>query len=310
MQKTRLFFLTLSIAFSACVLSLLNGSQHLSWQALLDNQNGILLDIRLPRTLTAFITGSLLALAGALMQLLLRNPLADPYVLGISGGAALTTLAGLLLGWSEEWLLGSAWLGSIAVIGLILLLARQHRWQSNTLLLIGVALSCGFSALISFILLISQPTYLHNMLFWLNGDLNDAAMPWLGGGILAGGLITCYALAPGLTLFARGDMEARALGLPTQHYRFALFLLSSLLTATAVTLAGSIGFVGLIVPQVVRRWLGFDQRLVLPVTALAGGCLLTLADTGARTLLAPQQIPVGLVMTLLGIPVFVWLLQK
>lgn len=310
MQKTRLFFIALSIAFAACALSLLSGSQHLSLDALLHEQNGILLDIRLPRTLTAFTTGSLLALAGALIQLLFRNPLADPYVLGVSGGAASATLLCLLLGLGEQWLLGSAWLGSIAVISMILLLASRHRWESRTLLLIGVALSCGFSALISFILLISSSTDLHNLLFWLNGDLNDATFPWLGGGVLVAGLIACHVLAPGLTLFSRGDKEARALGLQTQHYRLALFLLSSLLTATAVTLAGCIGFVGLIVPQVMRLWIGFDQRVLLPLTALAGGSLLTVADTGARTLFAPQQIPVGLIMTLLGVPLFVWLLQK
>lgn len=310
MQKSRLFFLAFCAAFGAGVLSLLNGSSTMSWQQLLHNHDGILLDLRLPRTLTAFVCGSLLALAGSLMQLLLQNPLADPYVLGISGGAAFATLLCLLLGLSEQWLMTSAWLGSLGAIALILCLSRQHQWRSNTLLLTGIALACGFSALISFILMISPASKLHNMMFWLNGDLNDATMPWLASGLLIVGLAVCYALAPGLNLFARGEVEARALGLHTRQYQFALFLLSSLFTAAAVTLAGCIGFIGLIIPHIIRAWAGFDQRTALPLTALGGGIFLTVADTGTRSLFAPQQVPVGLVMAILGVPTFIWLLRK
>lgn len=307
-------FLVVGLAILSILLSLSKGSTSISIYQLLFSENSqfnvIFFHLRLPRTLTAFVSGSLLALAGSLMQLLLQNPLADPYVLGISGGAALMTLIMMLLGISSSWLMGGAWLGSLATIALILLLARKQRWQSPTLLLSGIALACGFSACISAILLITPNATLHSMLFWLNGDLNDAQLPWLGLSILSIGLFICFLLAPGLNVLSRGELEARALGLASEKYRIFLYLLSSLFTAAAVTLAGCIGFIGLIIPHFTRMLSGYDHRVTLPITALLGGSLLTIADTFARTLFAPQQIPVGILMAIIGVPVFVWMIQK
>ncbi len=299
----------MSILFSLC-----KGSSPIPIYQLLfsDNSeiNTILFKLRLPRTLTAFTCGSLLALAGSLMQLLLQNPLADPYVLGVSGGAALFTLLLMLLGVSGPWLIGGTWAGSLLTIVLILLLARKHRWQTHTLLLSGIALACGFSACISFILLITPESGIRSMLFWLTGDLNDAQFPWLGLIILCVGMLISMLLAPGLNILGRGDKEARVLGLPCANYRLALYLLSTLFTATAVTMAGCIGFIGLIIPHLTRMLAGYDHRIVLPLSALLGGSLLTAADTLARSLFAPQQIPVGILTALIGVPVFVWLLQR
>lgn len=312
--RSRLIFIVIGIVIFSLLLSLSKGSTSLSLYQLLFSENGqinaIFLKLRLPRTLTAFVSGGLLALAGSLMQLLLQNPLADPYVLGVSGGAALFTLVMMFFGVSEIWLMGGAWLGSLFTILLILLLAKKHRWQTHALLLSGIALACGFSAGISFILLISPDTNLHSMLFWLAGDLNDAHFPWLGLAILSMGLVACLLLAPGLNILGRGEKEARALGLPSKHYRIALYLLSSLFTAAAVTLAGCIGFIGLIIPHLTRTLGSHDHRFVLPLSMLLGGSLLTLADTFARTLFAPQQLPVGILIAMLGVPVFVWMLQQ
>lgn len=313
-RKSRNVFFIASIVITTILLSLSKGSTSIPIYQLLFGENGqfnlIFLQLRLPRTLTAFTSGGLLALAGTLMQLLLQNPLADPYVLGVSGGAALFTLIMMLLGVNEYWLMGGAWLGSLLTIALILLLSRRQSWKSHTLLLSGIALACGFSACINFILLITPSSHLHSMLFWLSGDLNDARFPWDGLAILLSGFLLCQLLAPGLNIFGRGEKQARALGLPSEKYRLALYLLSSLFTAAAVTLAGCIGFVGLIVPHLARRLGGNDYRTLIPISIFLGGSLVTIADTLARTLLAPQQLPVGLFMAMVGVPIFIGLLQK
>jgi len=311
--RFRLLLIIIILMIFSFLLSLSKGSTSIPIYQLLFSENGqfttIFLKLRLPRTLTAFVSGGLLALAGSLMQLLLQNPLADPYVLGVSGGAALLTLIMMLFGINEYGLLAGAWMGSLFTIALIFLLAKKHRWQTHTLLLSGIALSCGFSAGISFLLLISPDASLHNMLFWLTGDLNDVHFPWLSLIILMAGTCVCLLLAPQLNILGRGEKESRALGLPTEKYKILLFLLSSLFTATAVTSAGCIGFIGLIVPHLTRLLVGFDHRFVLPISMLLGGSLLTLADTCARSLFAPQQIPVGILLALIGVPVFVWLLR-
>jgi iron complex transport system permease protein len=271
----------------------------------------ILWRLRIPHVLTAFVTGGLLALAGALMQVLVRNPLADPYILGISGGAGLATLGLMLFGFSGLWLTGGAWAGSLLTILLIFLLTRKNQFHNTQqFLLTGIALASGFSALASLILLTSPDTILRGMLFWLIGDLSYAHLPLAEGSILLIGLLMSLMIAKELNLLVRGEKEATALGVNTQHLQWKLYLLSSLLTATAVTLAGCIGFVGLIVPHVFRLSFGYDHRYLLPGSVLIGGSLLTLADLCARTVFFPQEIPVGIVMVLLGIPVFLYLLQK
>jgi len=313
--RSRLTFLVISLVFISVYLSLSKGSTSATLYQLLfsDNAqlNSIFLHFRLPRTLTAFTTGGLLALAGSLMQLLLQNPLADPYVLGISGGAALFTLIMMWLGISGYWLLVGAWAGSLLVILLIFSLSNKHRWQTHTLLLTGIAISGGLSACISLILLTTADQNLHSMLFWLSGDLNQARFPWDGLAILSLGFIICQALAPGLNILERGTLPAKSLGLPAEKYRVIIFLLSSLFTASAVTMAGCIGFIGLIIPHFTRLLTGTsDHRVTLPISMLLGGSLLTLADTLARSLLAPQQLPVGMLMALIGVPLFIWLLQQ
>ncbi len=298
-----------TLAFTSIAFSLFKGSTLIGHGNSLLHE--IIFTIRLPRTLSAFATGGLLALAGAMMQVLLRNPLADPYVLGISGGAAVATLILMLLGLSGYWLIGGAWLGSLLTILLVLALANiKNSWRTHHLLLTGIALACGFSAAISFILLTSPERELRGMLFWLIGDLSYARLPVVESSILLFGLIISISLGRELNIFVRGERDAKALGINTQYLQWKLYLLSSLLTAAAVTLAGCIGFVGLIVPHLFRILFGYDHRFLLPGCVLLGGSLLTIADTLSRTLFFPQQLPVGIVMALIGVPVFLVLLLK
>lgn len=314
MKKHSLLILALiCFVIFSILLSLCKGSMYIPFDQLLFSHNDvfqiILLDLRLPRTLTAFVCGGLLALAGSLIQLLLQNPLADPYVLGVSGGAAMAALALMLLGVAENWLIPGAWLGGLLTILIIFLLSRRHHWQTHRLLLLGITLAGGYSACISLILLLSPEKKLHSMLFWLAGDLNEAKMPWSGLLILFFGSFLCWWLAPGLNILTRGEKEARALGLPVKRYRMALYLLSSLFTAASVVLSGCIGFIGLMIPHLTRLLIGSNYRLILPFATLLGGSLLSLADTCARSLFAPQQLPVGMLLTMLGVPIFIWLLR-
>ncbi len=268
-------------------------------------------ELRLPRALAAFATGGLLAVAGALMQVLVRNPLADPYVLGISGGAATAALLGLLAGLGGAWLTGSAFGG--ALLAMLLVFGLAHRgggWTPTRLLLTGVVLASGWGAVISFLLVASPDERLHGMLFWLMGDLAYAGDPRPALLVLGAGLLAAWPLARDLNLLQRGDLQAGALGVDTARLQRRLYLLASLLTAAAVVQAGSIGFVGLVVPHLLRLAGLTDHRLLLPAAALAGGSLLVLADVLARTLMAPQQLPVGILTALLGIPLFLYLLQR
>jgi iron complex transport system permease protein len=306
------------LAVAALALALSLGSAEipvsrvwaLLWQADQSVERRILTELRLPRALSAFAVGGLLALAGALMQVLLRNPLGDPYVLGVSGGAATAVLLSLLAGWGAVWQAPAAFGGALLSMLLVFALGRRGGWQVTRLLLTGVVMAAGWAALISFVLSISPPQQLPGMLFWLMGDLSDAQSPLLALGVLGLGLAIALALATDLNVSALGSQRAAALGVRPARLRLGIYLLTSVLTAAAVTVAGAVGFVGLITPHMVRLLGGSDHRIVLPGAVLLGGSLLLLADTAARTLIAPLQLPVGVLTALLGVPVFLWLLQR
>lgn len=285
------------------------------WRALSGKTAGleaaVVLELRLPRALSAFVTGGLLALAGALMQVLLRNPLADPYVLGVSGGAAVAALLAITLGAGGLWLPAGAFAGALLSMLLVFGLAHgRGGWTTTRLLLTGVVLAAGWSAVISFLLTVGPEQSLRGMLFWLMGDLGEARWPAAAAVALAIGLLLALALARSLNLLARGEIEASMLGVAVGRLRLALFFLASLLTATAVTVAGSVGFVGLVVPHLLRLLIGGDHRLLLPASVAVGGSFLVLADTLARTVLAPQQLPVGVLSAFIGVPVFLYLLRR
>ncbi|CAK0765164.1 iron complex transport system permease protein [Gammaproteobacteria bacterium] len=271
----------------------------------------IVLRLRLPRALTAFATGGLLALSGALLQVLLRNPLAEPYLLGVSGGAAVGALSVLMAGLGGGWLRGAACYGALVSTVLVLGLSRggPGAWHTTRVLLTGVVVAAGWGAVVSLLLAISPEAGLRGMLFWLMGDLGQSQAPEIALATLALGLVIALALAPYLNIIARGELTAAALGVAVDEIRLAVYLLSSVLTAVAVTEGGSIGFVGLIVPHIIRVIVGVDHRLLLPATVLLGGVLLLITDTVARTIAAPRELPVGVVTALIGVPVFLVLLH-
>jgi iron complex transport system permease protein len=284
-------------------------------RALLGDTSGVAAEVvrelRLPRALAAFACGGLLALAGALMQVLLRNPLADPYVLGISGGASVGALAAMLFGLPLLLVNGGAFAGALAATLLVFGLARgDGSWTQTRLLLTGVIVAAGCGAAVALILSIAPENKLRGMLFWLMGDLSHAATFWPALAMLALGLLAALPFSRDLNLLARGDLTARALGVPVARLRGGVYVLAALATAAAVTTTGSVGFVGLVVPHLVRLAIGNDQRVLLTAAALAGGALLTLADTLARTIVAPQQLPVGVLTALIGVPVFLYLLTR
>ncbi len=271
----------------------------------------VVAQLRLPRALAAFGCGGLLALSGALMQVLLRNPLADPYVLGISGGAAVGALSALLLGLASPWVDGAALTGALLSMFAVFGIARgSGSWTQTRLLLTGVVVASGCGALVSLLLALSPDRALRGMLFWLMGDAGAADRPWLVLGVLLLGVLVTLPMARELNLLARGERHARALGVDTRRVATVVFLLASLLTAAAVTAVGAVGFVGLVVPHLLRLVLGNDQRLLLPASALGGGGLLLIADTAARTVVAPLQLPVGVLTALIGVPLFLWLLSR
>jgi len=271
----------------------------------------ILWQLRLPRMANAFITGSLLAAAGTLMQVLLRNPLADPYILGISGGASVGALLAIMAGAGSLALQSGAFGGALLSIVLVFSLAHgRGSWDTTRLLLTGVVLAAGWGALISLLLAISPDTRLEGMLFWLLGDLGFARTPWLGGVVLL--LLTPVVLtvAPSLNLLAGGELQAASLGVSVTRLRVLIYLTASLATASAVTQAGNIGFIGLIAPHMLRLTGVRDHRLLLPAVLLLGGSLLSLADALSRLIIAPRQLPVGVLTALLGVPLFLLILYR
>ena len=273
--------------------------------------DSIVLHLRLPRALAGFACGGLLALSGALLQVLLRNPLADPYVLGISGGAGVGAILAILLGLGAAGISGSAFTGALCAMVLVFSLARgDGSWTQTRLLLTGVIVASGCGAFIALMLSIAPDHQLHGMLFWLMGDLSQANAPKWALVVLAIILLFILPFARELNLLTHGMDVAHSLGVQVKRLRWSVYVAASLATAIAVTQAGSIGFVGLVVPHLVRLAIGNDQRLLLPAAVLAGGGGLVIADTLARTVIAPQQLPVGVLTAMIGVPVFLFLLTR
>jgi iron complex transport system permease protein len=271
----------------------------------------ILRELRLPRAVNAFVTGALLGIAGALMQVLLRNPLADPYILGVSGGASAGALLALSAGAGLLALHSAAFGGALLSMLLVFSLAHgRGSWDTTRLLLTGVVLAAGWGALISLLLALSPDTQLQGMLFWLMGDLGftETSLP----GVAALALVAPAALiiAPALNLLAGGELQAASRGIEVPRLRTMVYLLASLATAAAVTQAGNVGFVGLVAPHMLRLAGARDHRVLLPSVLLLGGALLSLADALSRLLIEPRQLPVGVLTALLGVPLFLILLYR
>ena len=281
----------------------------------------IILRLRLPRALAAFGTGAALALAGSLMQVLLRNPLADPYVLGTSGGAAVGALGAMLMGLGGLLVEAASFAGALFSTLLVFALARAGGvWydgrgydsgaSSSRLLLTGIVVASGWSALVSLLLAISPESSLRGLLFWLMGDFSFVEQPAPIVLAAIAGTAASLAMARTLNVLGTGDWQASLLGVEVRRARASIYALAALLTSFAVTTAGVVGFVGLVVPHFVRLASSSDHRVVIPASALAGGTLLLLADTMARTLMAPRQLPVGAITAAVGVPAFLFLLRR
>jgi iron complex transport system permease protein len=276
-----------------------------------DQVRALVIDLRLPRALTAFAVGGLLAIAGVLMQVLLRNPLAEPYILGTSGGAAVAALLAILLGLSSLVVDIAAFAGAMTATLIVFSIAHgTGAWTPTRLLLTGVVLAAGFSAATTLLLALSPDQQLRGMLFWLMGDLSFAYEPGRVLWLLLVLTIATTLLARHLNVLARGELQAAIVGLPVTGFRYLVFAAASLATAVSVTTVGVIGFIGLVVPHLIRMFAGSDHRIVVPAAAIAGGSLLVVADTLARTILAPRQLPVGALTAAIGVPLFLLLMSR
>jgi len=304
-------WLILAMALTGCLLlGLAMGEQWINPLTATDSlDQTILWELRLPRLLTAFAVGGLLALAGAWFQVLLGNPLAEPYVLGVAGSASAGAVTGLMLVPDSAWVMSvgafvGAWVGIVTVMFF-------SRLGSNRMLLAGVVLAAFWSALLALLLALLPEQGLFRAFAWMMGDLSHSDLPvplllaaW--GVALAAGL----ALSKSLDLLLLGERHAEALGVDVPRLRKRLLLLASAVTALAVTAAGTIGFVGLVIPHLMRLIFGSLHRAVLPASAIGGGMLLLLADAAARTVIAPAELPVGVLTAMIGVPVFLLLLVR
>lgn len=274
----------------------------------------IVRDIRLPRVLLAALVGAALAVSGTVLQALLRNPLADPYVLGISSGAALGAIVALWVG--GRLAVASplmAFGGGLLTIAWVYLLGRRGgRLASYTLLLAGVITASFLSAVILFILTLLSTRDVRGMAFWLMGDLSvvtDVQLRILVPVVVLS-VVAIYIFAKDLNVLLLGEEEAAHLGVNVARVETAAFLLASLLTGMAVSVSGAIGYLGLLVPHLGRMLVGSDHRTLLPTAALGGAIFLVISDTLARTVVAPAELPVGAVTAVAGAPVFIYLLRR
>lgn len=283
-----------------------------------ESEAAIILKLRLPRMLAGLMVGGALSLSGAVLQALLRNPLADPFILGVSSGAALGAVLAILGGLSFTFLggyaiPGVAFLGALITIFLVYFLSRvEGRVPTTTMLLSGVIVNSFFSAIIMFLITATSNEKLHSVTFWLMGNLGFFTFQILGAiflYLLLGGILLFY-LAKDLNLLSLGEERAAELGVEVEKLKKISFLLTSLLTGAVVSVSGLIGFVGLIIPHLVRLLWGPDHRFLIPASAILGGLFLVGADLIARTIIAPGEIPVGVITALSGAPFFIYLLRR
>jgi iron complex transport system permease protein len=310
-SKTTLFILLVIASLAAVALALSIGSVS-------NADAAIIYQLRLPRVLAAFAVGGLLAMSGSLLQVLTRNPLAEPSVLGVSGGASVGALAVLLMGGAGTiWVAGGAWVGAIVVMLLLWLLVGGYSAHPSRMLLAGVMIATACGAISTLMITFASNVAMPGMIHWLMGDLDSVISLEAVGAILGvwvSVLILVWRLSPKIHLLQLGTDKALTLGVDVSYVQWMMVLLSALAAAAAVSIAGSIGFVGLLVPHLLRAVIvkkhGPDQKFLLPASALLGGTFLVLADMFARTIIAPSQLPVGIITALIGVPSFLWILSR
>ena len=278
----------------------------------------IFVRVRVPRIILGAVVGAALACSGVVFQALLRNPLADPYILGISSGAGLGAMIAVVSGLS--WTLFGrspiavfAFAGAIGTVWLVWLIGRRTgKFHLTGLLLAGVVVNAFFSAVIMFLTSVAKAEHVYATIFWLMGNMTeeDSIVLWTAAGCVLAGVVGLFYLGARLNALSFGEEDARSIGVNTATTRAAAFAIAALMTAVAVSLSGLIGFVGLVVPHAVRLVLGPDHRQLLPLSAIVGATFLVAADTIARIVVAPAQLPVGVVTAIVGGPFFLLMLVR
>ncbi len=303
------------------------GSQNISIKRVFDGpgqERGenidyeIFITVRLPRVLLAALVGAALACSGVVLQAILRNPLADPYILGISSGAGLGVITAIISGISWSFLGGSpigifAFAGAIITVWLVWYIGHfTGKSQVTSLLLAGVVVNAFFSAIIMFLTSIAKSEQVISTIFWLMGNIKekDLSVLWASAGCILTGIFVLFTICHRLNVLALGQEEAKGLGVNVARTRIIAFACAAFITAIAVSLSGLIGFVGLIIPHGVRLTFGPDHRQLLPLSAIIGAAFLIIADTLARIIVAPAQLPVGVITAITGGPFFLILLAK
>ena len=278
----------------------------------------IFVHVRLPRIILAGIIGAALACSGLIFQSLLRNPLADPYILGISSGAGLGAIIAIVAGvnltiFGHSPVAVFAFIGALSTVWLVWFIGKlTGRMHVTGLLLAGVVVNAFFSAMIMFITSIAKSDKVFSTIFWLMGNLSEQSflVLWLSGGFVTAGIICLFFISAELNAISFGDIDARSMGVNTSRVRTIAFAVAAVITAIAVSLSGLIGFVGLIIPHAVRLIFGPDHRQLIPLSAISAAGFLVAADTVARIIVAPAQLPVGVVTAIIGGPFFLVLLVR
>ncbi|MHC4533913.1 MAG: FecCD family ABC transporter permease [Planctomycetota bacterium] len=278
----------------------------------------IFVEFRLPRIILACLVGAALACSGVVFQALLRNPLADPYILGISSGAGLGAIIAVICGfnwtvWGRSPIAVFAFAGALGTVWLVWFIGRMAgRFHVTGLLLAGVVVNAFFSAVIMFLTSIAKSQQVYSTIFWLMGNITeeDFLVLWLGAGFVVTGILALFYISPQLNALSFGEEDARSMGVNIPRTQLIAFGIAAAITAIAVSLSGLIGFVGLLVPHAVRLIFGPDHRQLLPLSGIVGAIFLVIADTLARVIIAPAQLPVGVVTAILGGPFFLVLLVK
>jgi iron complex transport system permease protein len=321
------------VLFAAAVISLRIGAYPISvvdivktlfsgilgrWDSIPGEYKSIVFDVRLPRILLGILVGASLSTAGSGFQALLRNPLADPYVLGVSSGAALGAIISLIAAPHVPGAIQlAAFAGAAATTAAVYFLGRRGgQLDSATLLLAGIVAASFLSAIIMFLMTTLSGRDLRGMAFWLMGDLGSTLppnpLPWFEAlftvFVVAAGAI--YATSSDLNLILTGEQEARHLGVNVHRVKLVVYIAASVLTGLAVSVSGTIGYVGLLVPHVMRMVFGTDYRLLIPTSAIGGAILVVVADTIARSIVSPTELPVGAMTALAGAPVFIYLMRR
>ncbi|MDD4893752.1 MAG: iron ABC transporter permease [Candidatus Omnitrophica bacterium] len=310
--KRKIFILFIILAM-AVLLGIFKGSVNISFDKLFLKENQPILYLRIFRILTAIIAGGGLAVSGIVLQSILRNSLAEPYLLGTSSGAGLGAVIALVIGVSRIYLPAAAFIGAMLSIILVYALARQNnKIPEQSLILAGVIVSVALSAIIVFLVSISGDEALHGLTWWLWGSFQvyDFKLLFAVTLIVVFGVLAVYIFAQDLNAISTGEEEAVHLGIDVESTKKILLLITSLITASLVCICGIIGFVGLMIPHMMRMIVGPNHKILIPTSVIAAAIFMVACDTISRTIFPPLEIPIGVITAILGAPVFIILLKR